>query len=125
MLGLQQGLPPSRAYRHVGLTTMQGVQQGLPPCRACSRAYHNVGLAAGLTTIWGLPPCRAYRHVGLAAGLDSLCYGIDQVARNTKVAHLDLAAPIDEDVGRLHVPVDHLQLRVQVVKCTHNLTDRY
>ncbi|CAN8030571.1 unnamed protein product [Ixodes persulcatus] len=65
-----------------------------------------------------------HRHVRLAAGVHGLGYGFDQVARDAKVAHLDVSLPVDEDVGRLHVAVDHVQLALETKKVTPGTAHR-
>ena len=46
--------------------------------------------------------------------------GVDEVSGDAKITELDRSLFVREDVGRLHVPVDHLQLPVQVVQGGHN-----
>ena len=52
--------------------------------------------------------------------LSYLCHGVDKIAGNAKVTHFDFATAGDEDVARLHVPMDDLEPGVQVVKGAHN-----
>ena len=59
------------------------------------------------------------RHVAPRSD-EGVCHGIDELARDAKIADLDLPRAVHQDVGRLHVPVDHLQLPVQVVQGGHN-----
>lgn len=57
-----------------------------------------------------------YRHVWFATGIDSLCYWVYEVARYAKITDFDLTPTVNENIGRLDVPVDDLELRVQVME---------
>ncbi|CAN7944510.1 unnamed protein product, partial [Ixodes pacificus] len=67
---------------------------------------------------------RGISPLWLAAGVHGLGYGFDQVARYAKVAHLDVSLPVDEDVGRLHVAVDHVQLALEPKRVTPGTAHR-
>lgn len=45
----------------------------------------------------------AYRHVRFAASVHGFSHGVDQVAADAEVAHLDLALSVDQHVGGLHI----------------------
>ena len=102
----------------------------VPPCRAGGG-----GGAGEEASECDVPPCRArgqerrplsvtYRHVGPAAGVPRLGDAVHQLAADAEVAELDVAAPVQQDVGGLHVPVDDLQLLLQVVERLHRLPGR-
>ena len=55
-----------------------------------------------------------HSHVRLATGIQRLGYRVDQVPADAKVADLDLSIPIDEHVRGFHVPMDDLQLCLEV-----------
>ena len=62
-----------------------------------------------------------HRHVGPAAGVAGLGDAVHQLAADAEVAQLDVAAPVQQDVGGLDIAVDDLQLLLQVVERLHSL----
>lgn len=70
-----------------------------------------------LPTRWASTYC----HVGSTASAPCFGLGVDKAATDAKVAELDLAPLIQQDVGGLDVPVDHPVLLFQVIQRLHNL----
>jgi hypothetical protein len=64
----------------------------------------------GIDAFWG--------HIGSATRITSLCNGINQLARDAKIAQFDVSTPIEQDVGRLDVTVDDLEFILEIVEGT-------
>lgn len=62
-----------------------------------------------------------YCHVRFTASVYCFGYGVHQVATDSKVTDLHLALLVDQYIGGLYIPVDDLQLRLQVMQCLHYL----
>lgn len=62
-----------------------------------------------------------HSHVGSTAGAAGLGLGVDESSADAKVTQLDLALVVQQDVGGLHVPVDHTVLLLQVQQSRHDL----
>lgn len=63
----------------------------------------------------------AYRHVWFTTGIDSLGYRINQLARNTEVAHFHLAGAVYQYIRWFYVSMNDVQFRVQVMQGVNNL----
>ena len=59
------------------------------------------------------------RHVRPTAGVPGLGNAVDQLARDAKVAQLDGARLVQQDVARLHVPVDDAEFLLKVGEGFH------
>lgn len=62
-----------------------------------------------------------HSHVRLAASVNSFSDRINQVPRNSKVAHFYAAFPVYQYVAGLNIPMDDLELAVKVMKSRDNL----
>jgi len=60
-------------------------------------------------------------HVRLAAGIDCLSNGVDEVPADAEVADLHFTVAVDENVWRFHVAMNHLELCLKIVQSLYNL----
>jgi len=62
------------------------------------------------------------RHVVLWSD-HCLCQRVHEISADAKVAHLNVAAPTEQNVGRLYVAMNHIQLSLEIVQGTQHLRE--
>lgn len=110
----------SRSTEHLRAQYHQSASQSLNICM-CGHDSKHSSLGPKLR-LWNC--LLAHRHVSSTASAAGFSFGVDQAAADSKIAELDLAFSVQQDVWGFHVSVDDTMLLLQIQQSLHYLRSK-